>query len=81
MNLDVVEAVDAFADGGFDEDVVEGEAREGLGQEVYLGGDVEAIVEDDAFFASNGTQTTHATHEVFTGDGDFEAVGEGFEFL
>ena len=70
LNLSFAKEVDAFSEGGFEEDVVEGELGEGAGEDSDLGGHVEAVVEDNALFTAHGTQTTGAAHEVFAGDGD-----------
>ena len=73
--------VDAFAEGGLEENIVEGQLGESAGEDFDLRGHVEAVIENDALLAAHDAQPPRTAHEVFAGDGNVQAIGEGFEFL
>ena len=80
-NLCFAVEVDAFAEGGLEENIVEGQLGESAGEDFDLRGHVEAVIENDALFTAHDAQPPRAAHEVFAGDGNVQAIGEGFEFL
>ena len=58
-----------------------GSWEKAAGEDFDLRGHVEAVIENDALFPAHDAQPPRTAHEVFAGDGNVQAIGEGFEFL
>jgi hypothetical protein len=81
LNLCFAVEVNAGAEGGLDENIIEGQLGKSVCENIDLCGHVEAVIENQALFAAHDTQTTGTTHEVFAEEGDIQAMGKGFKFL
>ena len=73
--------VDAFAHEGPDVDVVQGKPGEIPCEDLNVGTDVRAAVQNKTALAPHHAQAAFAAIEFCVGDRDVQAFGESFEFL
>lgn len=81
LNLSFAVEVNTSAEGGLDENIVEGQLGKSVCENIDLRGHVEAVIENQALFAAHNTQPPCTSHEVFAEEGNIQTMGKGFKFL